>query len=259
MAEQFFIVGAQRCGTTYFYHMLDAHPEIEMARPLRPEPKFFLLDELYERGIEYYENRFYRAEGGAKVRGEKSVSYMESEKAAARIARHYPASKLLFVLRDPVERAASNYFFSVRHGLEKLPMEDAFLREEERRRDYDAARVSVSPYAYLRRGRYVEYLAMYGRYFPRGAMKVILYEALVASPSVLQDVYAFLDVAADFVPSRHGEVINGCDEKPEVALSPELTGYLRDYFAGLNSQLAEEYALDLSLWGGGGGDAFRVI
>jgi len=249
MAEQFFIVGAQRCGTTYFYHMLEAHPEIEMARPLRPEPKFFLLDELYERGMAYYESRFYRGERGAKVRGEKSVSYMESEKAAARIARHYPECKLLFVLRDPIERAISNYFFSVRHGLERLPMEEAFRREEERWRDYDASRVSVSPYAYLRRGRYVEYLEMYARYFPSGAMKVILYEALVASPGALQEVYAFLGVAADFVPSRRGEVINGGDERLEAALSPALAGYLRDYFADVNSQLAEEYGLDLSAWG----------
>jgi len=199
--------------------MLEAHPEIEMARPLRPEPKFFLLDELYERGMAYYESRFYRGERGAKVRGEKSVSYMESEKAAARIARHYPESKLLFVLRDPIERAISNYFFSVRHGLERLPMEEAFRREEERWRDYDASRVSVSPYAY------------------------------VASPGALQEVYAFLGVAADFVPSRRGEVINGGDERPEAALSPALAGYLRDYFADVNSQLAEEYGLDLSAWG----------
>ena len=40
------VIGAQRCGTTYLHDLLDAHPEIAMARPARPEPKVFLADEL---------------------------------------------------------------------------------------------------------------------------------------------------------------------------------------------------------------------
>ena len=59
MTEHFFIIGAQRSGTTYLYHLLDEHPEICMARPLRPEPKFFLKNELYARGLEYYETCYF--------------------------------------------------------------------------------------------------------------------------------------------------------------------------------------------------------
>ena len=59
MTRHFFIAGAQRSGTTYLYRLLDEHPEIEMAKPERPEPKFFLLDELHARGLKFYENHFF--------------------------------------------------------------------------------------------------------------------------------------------------------------------------------------------------------
>ena len=86
MFEHFFIAGAQRSGTSYLYHILAEHPEIEMAKPLRPEPKFFHVDALFERGLDYYRHHFFEGKAGAWLRGEKSTSYMESEKAAGRAA-----------------------------------------------------------------------------------------------------------------------------------------------------------------------------
>jgi hypothetical protein len=165
MNDHFFIAGAQRSATTYLYHLLAEHPEIEMAQPVRPEPKFFLVDELFEHGLAYYRERFFPGKPGARLRGEKSTSYMESEIAAQRIARCFPESHILFLLRDPIERAISNYWFSVNNGLESLPLEEAFRREEERWQQYDRSRVSVSPYAYLRRGRYIDFIEVYERYF----------------------------------------------------------------------------------------------
>ena len=50
----FIIGGAPRSGTSWLYQVLDMHPEIHMAKPIKPEPKFFLIDKLYEKGIEYY-------------------------------------------------------------------------------------------------------------------------------------------------------------------------------------------------------------
>jgi hypothetical protein len=44
VSDHFFIVGAQRSGTTYLYHLLSEHPSINMATPVWPEPKFFLID-----------------------------------------------------------------------------------------------------------------------------------------------------------------------------------------------------------------------
>ncbi len=86
-SEHFFIVGAQRSGTTYLYRTLDEHPEIEMAKPVRPEPKFFLQGDLSAYTHDDYLGLFFGNKAGAKLRGEKSTSYIESEHAARQISR----------------------------------------------------------------------------------------------------------------------------------------------------------------------------
>lgn len=246
--KYFFIVGAQRSGTSYLYTLLAEHPEIEMAKPLRPEPKFFLRDSLFCRGLDHYENYFSEGKARAWLRGEKSVSYMESEKAARRLAAHFPKAKLLFLLRDPIERAISNYWFSVSHGWETVSMAEAFFHEERRRLDYDPQRVSVSPYAYLSRGRYIDYISMYERYFPIKNMRIVLYEQLVKSVEVIRDIYAFLGANCEFVPSTHHGVVNQ-GKKPDISLDADLQRYLSDSFAESNLRLAERFGLDLREWG----------
>jgi hypothetical protein len=218
-----------------------------MARPLRPEPKFFLIDKFFERGLPYYKSHFFREKTGAWLKGEKSTSYMESEKVAHRIAQYFSGAKILFVLRNPIERAISNYWFSVSNGLETLPMAEAFLREEERWREYDPTRTSVSPYAYLRRGRYVNYISIYERYFSSENMKIIIYEQLVESLEAIRELYQFLGVAPDFKPSALQQVVNQ-EIRPDVPLSTPLYQYLLDYFATSNACLAERFDLNLTHW-----------
>jgi hypothetical protein len=90
--QHFFLVGAQRSGTIYLYHVLNEHPDIEMAVPIKPEPKFFLAPNSMELGVEHYEATFFKGKPGASIRGEKSTSYIESEAAAGRIAAAFPDS-----------------------------------------------------------------------------------------------------------------------------------------------------------------------
>jgi hypothetical protein len=246
VSEHFFIVGAQRSGTTYLYQLCVEHPEIEMAQPARPEPKFFLLDDLYARGIDYYLSQFFSSEPGSKLRGEKSTSYYEMEVAARRIARHFPSAKIVFLLRDPVDRALSNYTFSVQNGLETLPMAEAFLREGERQRDYDPDQVSVSPFAYLRRGCYIDYLTMYERYFPRERLGVFFYERLVAAGQP-DECFSFLGVTTGLDLLSQHRVINA-SPRTESGPTPELERYLRDYFAEPNARLAQYLDTPLTFW-----------
>jgi Sulfotransferase family len=67
----FIIAGSARSGTTYLYNLLDHHPEIYLAKPRAPEPKFFLVDEEYVKGLSYYSERFFAPGAGIAVRGEK--------------------------------------------------------------------------------------------------------------------------------------------------------------------------------------------
>ena len=247
MPDHFFIVGAQRSGTTYLYHLLAEHPEIEMAQPVRPEPKFFLTDACFEQGLARYREQFFPGKPGARLRGEKSTSYMESEFAARRIAQCFPGAQILFLLRDPIERALSNYRFSVSSGLEPLPLEEAFRRENERWQQYDRTRVSVSPYAYLRRGRYIDFIEMYERYFARDRLVILLNERLVGNAAVLQALYARLGVSPDYLPAGLHRVVNESAELP-VVLSTSLEADLVAYYADANAALAQRFGLDLACW-----------
>jgi hypothetical protein len=246
VSEHFFIVGAQRSGTTYLYQLCVEHPEIEMAQPARPEPKFFLLDDLYARGLDYYHRQFFSDEPGSKLRGEKSTSYYESERAARRIARHFPSAKIVFLLRDPIDRAISNYHFSVQNGLETLPMAEAFLREDERQCDYDPGEVSVSPFAYLRRGRYIDYLTMYERYFPRESLGVFFYERLVAAGQP-DEFFSFLGTTTGLDLPSQRRVINA-SPPDDTCLDPAVERYLRDCFAEPNARLAQYLDTPLTFW-----------
>ena len=145
MSRWAFIAGAQRSSTTYLYHVLSKSSQVCMATPLQPEPKFFLKEDLYERGLDYYLKTYYE-NPEADLLIEKSTSYMESVIPARRIYQAFPTAKILFNLRNRIERAISHYKFSCFHGLETLSFEDALKKEEERINSFDHQAVSVSPW-----------------------------------------------------------------------------------------------------------------
>src|SRR6185295_3017429 len=103
-----------------------------MASPPRPEPKFFLADQLYARGLDWYSRTWFEHAPVQAVCGEKSTNYLESAAAAQRIARDLPAVKLVFILREPAERAWSNYLWSRMNGMESETFERALELEGER-------------------------------------------------------------------------------------------------------------------------------
>ncbi len=218
-----------------------------MAKPLQPEPKFFLNDKLIKKGKAYYENTYFTHRDSDWLRGEKSVSYMESEKPAKQIVEYFPKAKIIFILRNPIERAISNYYYSVHNGLEKAPMEEAFLNEGKRYSDYNDRKISVSPFAYLKRGQYIDYISTYKRYFPTENLKVILYEKLIGSINVVHEIYTFLKVNAGFVPSAWHEAINK-KSRNNFSLPPNLEHYLKNCFKDCNKRLEENFKLDISDW-----------
>jgi hypothetical protein len=247
MTEHFFIVGAQRSATTYLYHLLDEHPQIEMAKPIRPEPKFFLLDNLYEQGIDAYVEQFFDPTAFPDLRGEKSTSYGEMEEAARRISAHFPQARIIFLLREPIERAVSHYWFSVRNGLETLPIGEAFRQEESRRESFDQNKISISPFAYIRRGLYIDQIELYERFFPPEQIKIMLHERLITSPETLDDLYRFLGVDDTFNPPSWGQVINA-GQKGSETLTPDLEQMLIERFAEPNARLAGRMGIDLREW-----------
>lgn len=105
----FIVIGAGKSGTTSLCHLLSQHPQICMSNP--KEPRFFSLDENFERGWEWYESHFPNAHQAVAI-GEGSVNYTMRTaypQTARRIAEALPEVKLIYIVRHPLERIESNW------------------------------------------------------------------------------------------------------------------------------------------------------
>lgn len=106
----FVIIGAAKSATTWLQTQLQADPAVYM-----PDPELHYFSREYGRGEDWYLSQF-SEEGEGRTVGEKSNSYLYEPEAAARLHRHLPHAKLIVQLRNPVERAYSNYCMLFRRG-----------------------------------------------------------------------------------------------------------------------------------------------
>ncbi|MBI2167160.1 MAG: sulfotransferase [Candidatus Omnitrophica bacterium] len=192
----FIIAGAARSGTTAFYYCLDQHPDIFMSKPSVPESKFFVYPEEFKRGKEYLLAVRYQNIGNQKAVGEKTTHYMNCEGVPGRIFSCFPDMKFIFLLRDPVERAISNYWWSVKNGLETLPLPDAMDGEGERVARYEGKWKVIQPFSYKLRGFYLRYIREYLKFYPRRNLLFLITEEFETNPQpVLNQAFDFLGVA----------------------------------------------------------------
>jgi len=213
--NQLFIIGAQRSGSTYLYHILDEHHEIAMSRPVRPEPKFFLNDQLYAKGRAYYEDTYFSGHSEeTRYLGEKSTSYIERVVVANRIHQFYPNARILMILRDPVIRAYSNYRFSVTHQIENLTFEDALKAEPVRLAEASFS-TSVNPYAYCKRGHYIDYIEAYLKIFDRSQLEILIFEEFVSNLENVQCLYRWLGIDDRFKPESLSKIYNPTVQKEQ--------------------------------------------
>lgn len=189
----FIIAGAQKCGTTSLHRYLAQHRDVYL--PAKPqETHFFDLEENYQRGVSWYLDCF-RGNQGNRVIGETSPLYMYLEQVPERIHQLLPNVKLIFLLRNPVDRAYSQYWHERKKGREPLSFEDALASEAERiARDF----VYKRRYSYLSRGRYLVQIERFVRYFPRSQMLFLIFEGFSEGPGAcLERCFEFLEVAQD--------------------------------------------------------------
>lgn len=238
MTRHLLLIGAQRCGTTYLAALLDAHPGIAMARPARPEPKVFLSDEVLELGVDWYRDTYFADAGPEQLLGEKSTSYLEDPQAATRAAKVLGPAKIVVQLRDPIDRAVSNWRFSHRHGLEDRPLAEALEDNLAGSRTWDRSLTSVSPFAYLERGRYVDYLEPWLAAF-EGSVHVTFLDDVAAGPDSVTELYAALGVTASHRPSLVDAAARNRSDGSAPSIGPELRQRLRAYFADSDSRLQD--------------------
>lgn len=231
------VVGAQRCGTTYLSRALDAHPDVTMARPSPPEPKVFCDAGLAARGIDSYHRTWFAHARDEALLGDKSTSYLEDPEAPRRAAVMLGEPEVVVLLRDPVRRAVSHWRFSTANGFEDRDLEDALLADLHGDQPWDPARSSVSPVAYLRRGRYAEQLVPWTETFP-ATMHVLFLEELLTAPDVLPGLVADLGLDPSRLPAAGGGVVNASPGDAPV-LDAGVRRTLEGYFQESNARLAD--------------------
>lgn len=239
--------GAPRAGTTWLYHLLDRHPDAWMARPVVPEPKFFLVDETYARGLDHYARTWFGDVPPDTVVGEKSSNYLESPTAAERIQQHLPDVRLVFSLREPAQRALSNYRWSRMNGMEDLDFAEALRREPEREETLPAHLRFARPHAYFGRGLYAHMLAPWFERFDRRQILVLLFEDIVDRPrEVARRLHTFLDLEPRPDDAAALRAINA-SEPVDADHAAQLHALRLDY-RGPNQELAELLGEPLTAW-----------
>jgi len=204
----FLIIGANKAGTTAIHSYLKQHPQVYMS-PVK-EPMFFTLEGkkldrtrpghqiTLKNGVNNIDDyqALFQGVSNEKAIGEASTAYLHRPWSADRIMRYIPNVKLIAILRDPVERAYSNYLMYVRWGLETLNFPQA-VREEEIR----ISNNYPQGWHYVKLGFYYQPLMHFSGQFHQSQIKVYLYEDFVNSPvRFFQDLFRFLDVDESFVP-----------------------------------------------------------
>lgn len=200
----FLIAGAMRSGTSTLYEMLRQHPDVFMSPVKEPDyfafdvvPPGFLVDgSAPVTSRTEYDALFADQEGERRV-GEASHNYLYySDTAAPRIHDDLGQVELIYILRDPVERAFSHWLFHVLKGREPhADFRSALAAEDARVRD------GVQFGHYVRRGLYASQLVPFFDRFDRSSLHIFLYEDLSADPVKLaRMVYATLEVDDTFTP-----------------------------------------------------------
>ena len=220
-----------------------------MAEPMVPEPKVFLVDELWERGIDFYSRKWFEPLPAGRVLGEKSTNYLESPEAAERACRALPRVKLIFLLRNPVDRAYSNYLWSRQNGLETETFKRALALEEQRERDLAPNLRYTRPNAYFARGLYAEHLSCFYDRFPREQILVLRYEDVATRPgSVAAAFHRFLGVSEMPELARDLGPINTTEASLREPMPKALRRQLAERYRAANADLGALLCSDFKAW-----------
>ncbi len=274
----FLIAGAPKCGSTALDRWLRRHPSVFM--PELKEPNYFSAR--FKRGQDWYEKLFESAARGQSI-GECSVWYLYSGQAARRAVEVLPNVRLVFVLRNPVHRAWSQYNFALSRGEIFEADFPELVRSQEGKKKI------------LKYGNYADYLDRWTDRVPRERVHFILSENMSSQPATeWKAVCEFLgldDGDVELVPDRHNvtKVIRwpsvhrmafrawqgtssllesiglgtmtskvrehklklagafvGEGTTPDMAA--EEAEFLREFYRDANERLGKQYNLDLKAW-----------
>lgn len=268
MKLDFIIVGVMKCGTTTLGHYLYEHPEVAIPDW---EVAFFNTPERFAKGYGYYEDyvaKFSSPE--TKISGEKTP-YSYEPNSAFEIHKYNPEIKLIWIFRNPTDRAWSNYTHDLWHMDEHKSFEKCLKDENNRELLFQ----------YISKGQYIDQVKEYLKYFDKSQMHFIVLEEFVKNKKLmLIDLFDFLGIGHggyDFEQKIHSKksyqpkynpmylhllkkVIGtknrvwnwfwnlNFKDKTKQSMKPKTRAWLDNYYLPYNNELSELIGKDLSIW-----------
>lgn len=245
MFPDYLIVGAQRAGTTSLYNYLAQHPDVGRVR-LSKGVHYF--DTNAEKPLRWYRAHFPLDPDKIPLKsrpthvGEGAPYYMFHPLAAERIDAALPGVKLIAVLRDPIERAQSQWAHESARGFEPLPFEEALHAEDERlagveerlRRDPSAYSYAHQHQSYAARGQYAPQIERLWDRFGRDRVLVVSAPRMFSEPAaVYAETLSFLGLKPfDAVYEVH-------NARSYSKIEPAIASWLGEKFADSNERLVE--------------------
>jgi len=234
----FFIIGAVRSGTTSMYHYLDEHPSI--VKSAYDELGFF--DDNFRLGWAWYRTlfptnitkRIVKRKTGNFLTFDDTPFYVYNEDVAKKIKNYFPKTKLIIILRNPIDRAYSNYHLGVRMGDEKRTFDQAIDEEIQKIAKYNE--IEMDDYisqSYLGRGIYAKQLEIWLKYFPAAVIKILESDRFSNNTEeTMNEVFEFLDLPDHNI--RNLEKKNVAEYPP---MKTETRQKLCDFFSEYNEKL----------------------
>lgn len=209
-----FIIGAMKAGTTSLHYYLGGHPQVYMSEP--KEPNYFVRELNWDRGLDWYLELFAQA-GAASVVGESSTEYSKLptyQGVAPRVHQFNPRARLVYLMRDPVERIISQYWHNV----------GDLKHESERRSMLDSVRTDPR---YLAYSDYAMQLTPWLERFGRDAIALLSFEQLVANPqAIVGSLCRWLGLTEPMPPTVFNQEWN---RRPEVVRAARGGGLLNRF------------------------------
>jgi hypothetical protein len=195
----FFIIGAPKCGTTALSKYLSEHPNVFFCDP--KEPHYFADDfdgHKLVRNVALYEKLFEKATAEQNVVGEGSVFYLYSKKALENIKEYNPDSKIIVMLRNPIDLVHSLHQQCLHVFYEDEPIfEKAWKLQELRNQSLHIPALCREPklLQYSQFGFFSENIEMLNNIFPKSQIKIIVFDEFIRDTKKIYDeVLTFLNL-----------------------------------------------------------------
>jgi hypothetical protein len=225
----FILIGVQKAGTTSLYDWIAQHPDVYGPKGMKDFP-FFCNDEYYKNGLKWF-SKFFRDHHGEKIIFHGYVNHIYNNMSAQRIYDYKKDIKLLLILRNPIERAYSAFWYMRKIGIETLKtFEEAIDIEDKRKSGNYRERNNLT---YIDHGFYYKQLMNFYKFFSKSQIFIAFFEDIKENrENLIKKIYNFLEVDENFVPLFNVENPSGV---PRIGLIQRI----------LSKKIAPPYIKDL--------------